>query len=132
MSLEKLAEAITSATDYLEDSMKTVSKEDDEDVSGLVWRAAAELEYALFLFSIMHQDASEGSSWNLRLRSKDVKVDSVLSSTIDLLKEAASSMEDGDLLEAHKKTWIARGYLLKLHTFFEKQRRRKKTGEKSS
>ncbi len=132
MSLEKLAETVKSAMVYLEDSIKTVSKEDDEDVSGLVWRAAAELEYALFLFSIMHQDAPEGSSWKLRLRLKDIEVDSVLSSTRDLLKEAASSMEDGNLLEAHKKTWMARGYLLKLHTFFEKQRKRKKTGKKSS
>jgi hypothetical protein len=131
MSLEKLAEAVKSAMGYLKDSKKTVSK-GDEDVGGLVWRAAAELEYALFLFSVMHQGASEGSAWKLRLRLKDIEVNSVLSSTIDLLKEAESIMEDGDLLEAHKKTWMARGYLLKLHTFFEKQRKRKKTGEKSS
>ena len=59
MRLEKVTRAITSAMGYLQDSMKVVSKMDE--VSGLVWQAAADLEYALFLFSMMHQDESESS-----------------------------------------------------------------------
>jgi len=132
MRLEKLTEAIVSARDHLEDSMKAVSKGSDEEVSGIVWRAAADLEYALFLFSIIHQDESGGSSWKLDLRSKDVEVDSVLASTRDLLEEVESKIEAGELREAHKKTWMARGYLLKLHNFFEKRTKLRKVAKKSS
>lgn len=132
MRLEKLTRAITSAMGYLEDSMKVVSKGNDEDVSGLVWRAAADLEYALFLFSIMHQDESESSSWKLGLHSKDVEIDSALASTRDLLKEATSIMKAGEIREAHKKTWMARGYLLRLQEFFEKKRKLQKAVKKSS
>ena len=130
MKLEKLARAITSATGYLEDSMKVISKMDD--VSGLVWRAAADLEYALFLFSIMHPDESESSSWKLGLHSKDVEVDSVLASTRDLLEEAENKIKAGALREAHEKTWMARGYLLRLHEFFEKRKKLEKAAKKSS
>ena len=132
MRLEKLAGAITSALGYLEDSMNVVSKRDDKGVSGLVWRAAADLEYALFIFSVMHQDESESSSWKLGLRSKEVEIDSVLASTRNLLEEAESKIKAGELREAHKKTWMARGYLLTLHEFFEKRRKLKKTAKKSS
>jgi len=112
--------------------MKFVSKGNDEDVSGIVWRVAADIEYALFLFSIGHQDESRSSSWKLDLRSKDVEVDSVLASTRDLLEEAESKIEAGELHEAHQKTWMARGYLLKLQEFFEKKRKLKKAAKKSS
>ena len=123
MRLEKLTGAIVSARGHLEDSMKVVSKGSDEDVSGIVWRAAADLEYALFLFSIMHQGESGSSSWKLGLRSKDVEVDSVLASTRDLLEEAESKIEAGELREAHQEIWMARGYLLRLQEFFEKKRK---------
>ena len=123
MRLEKLTGAIVSARGHLEDSMKVVSKGSDEDVSGIVWRAAADLEYALFLFSIIHQGESGSSSWKLGLRSKDVEVDSVLASTRDLLEEAESKIEAGELREAHQEIWMARGYLLRLQEFFEKKRK---------
>ena len=132
MRLEKLTRAITSAMGYLEDSMKAVSKRNDEDVSSLVWEAAADLEYALFLSSIMHQDESESSSWKLGLPSKEVEIDSILASTRDLLEEAKSKIKAGELREAHKKTWMARGYLLRLQEFFEKRRKLKKAAKKSS
>ncbi len=130
MSLEKLITAITSAMNCLEASMNVGSKVDD--VSSLVWRAAADLEYALFLFSIMHQDESESSSWKIDLHSKDVEIESVLRSAMEMLQRAESKIKDGELREAHKETWMARGYLLKLQEFFEKRRKLQKAAEKSS
>jgi len=132
MRLEKLTKGVTSAIRYLEDAMKTLSKGDDEEVSDLVWRAAAELEYSLFLFSLMHQEGSESSSWKLSLHSKDFKVNSVLESAKGLLEEVKSVMKAGEFHEAHKKTWIARGYLLRLQEFFEKRRKLKGATKKSS
>lgn len=125
MRLEKLTRAITSAMGCLEDSMKAVSQGND-DVNSLIWRAAADLEYALFLFSIMHQDESESSSWKQGLHSKEVEIESVLKSAMDMLQKAESSIKTGELRDAHKKTWMARGYLLRLQEFFEKRRKLKK------
>jgi len=130
MSLEKLSKAISSAMVYLEDSMKAVSEMDD--LSILVWRAAAELEYALFLFSIIHQGESESSSWKLGLHSKEVEIESILKSARDMLQKAESSMKTGELREAYRKTWMARGYLLRLQEFFEKKRKLEEAAEKSS
>jgi len=126
MELEKLTGAIASAMGYLEDAMKVESKGNDEDLSGLVWRAAADLEYALFLFSILRQDESESSSWKLGPHSKEVEIDSFLASAKGLLEEAESKIKAGEFREAHKRVWLARGHLLRLQGFFEKEKEKPK------
>lgn len=128
MRKEKITETITSAINHLEGSMEAFVKKDEKKVLYLVWQTAADLEYALFIFSLMHQDKSEISSWKLNPCSKQVEMESTLASVLSLLEEAKGSVETDDLLEAYKKTWIARGCLLKLHGIFEKRRR---DGEKS-
>jgi hypothetical protein len=40
----------------------------------------------------------------------------------DLLKEAKDNLNAENFHEAHKKTWMARDYLLRIHDFFEKRR----------
>ena len=128
---EKLISAVTSAVRYLEESLKSISEESNEGVSGLVWRAAADLEYALFLFSVMRQDDSEKSSWKLGAQSREIEVESVIVSARDLLKEAENSIEADELHEAHKNAWMARGYLLKLQQFFDKREKLRKAAAKS-
>lgn len=123
MKQEKIIESIASAINRLEGSMKTLAKKDEKNLVNLVWRAGADLEYALFLFSLMHQNESESSSWKIDLHSKQVEISSILSSVQNLLREAKDNMEAGELLGAHKKTWTARGRLLKVHDTFEKKRR---------
>jgi len=123
MKQEKIIESIASAINRLEGSMKALAKKDEKNLVNLVWRAGADLEYALFLFSLMHQNESESSSWKIDLHSKQVEISSILSSVQNLLREAKDNMEAGELLGAHKKTWTARGRLLKVHDTFEKKRR---------
>ncbi len=123
MKQEKIVESIASAINRLEGSMKALAKKDEKNLVNLVWRAGADLEYALFLFSLMHQNESESSSWKIDLHSKQVEISSILSSVQNLLREAKDNMEAGELLGAHKKTWTARGYLLRVHDTFEKKRR---------
>jgi len=124
----KIVEAIKSAINHLENSMKALVNGDENRVSDSVWRAAADLEYANFLFAIM-QDSSESRSWKLDLRSKQVEIGPLLMSAQDLLKEAESSLGISELQEVYKKTWMARGYLLKVQEILEKKR---KKGEKPS
>ncbi|MFQ5836577.1 MAG: hypothetical protein ACE5HG_01865 [Candidatus Bathyarchaeia archaeon] len=129
MKQKKLLKAITSAIAYLENSMEALVKKDEKKVVHFTWRAASDLEYALFLFSFMRQDETESSSWKLNPHPKQLEIGPLLITAQDLLKEAKDNFEADELHEAHKKTWMARGHLLRLHDFLEKKRR---IGEKAS
>jgi len=112
MRKKKIVWAITSAIKYFEESMKALVEKDEQGVMDSIWEASAELEYALFLFSLIQQEEVERSSWKLDLPSKQVEVRPILLSAQNLLKEAKSCIDIGELGKAHKKTWIARGLLL--------------------
>ena len=124
MKQENIFKAITSAIAYLEDSMEALVKNDEKKVAHFAWRAASDLEYAVFLFSLMHHDETESSSWKLNPKSKQVEMGPLLISAQDLLKEAKNSFEADELHEAHKKTWMARGQLLRVHDLLEKKLRK--------
>jgi len=108
--------------------MQALVNRDENGVAGSVWRAAAELEYTNFLFSII-QGESESRSWKLDPRSKQVEIGPLLVSAQDLLRKAENGLDVSELHEAYKQTWMARGYLLKIQEILEKRR---KKGEKSS
>lgn len=112
-----------SAINHLVGSRKALARKDEKNLVNLVWRAGADLEYALFLFSLMHQNESESSSWKIDSHSKQVEISSTLSSVQNLLREAKDNMKAGELPDAHKKTRMARGYLLRVHDTFEKKRK---------
>ena len=130
MKQENIFKAIMSAIAYLEDSMEALVEKDEKKVAHFAWRAASDLEYALFLFSLMHQDETESPSWKLNPKSKQLEIEPLLISAQDLLKEARNRFEANEVHEAHKKTWIARGQLLKFHDLLEKRLR--KDGKASS
>jgi hypothetical protein len=117
---QKLLNAITSALTYIESSIDIQAKGNQEMVIHLTWRAASELEYGLFLFSLRYPEHAESSLWKLP-SIKQPKMESLLDSTKELLREATQSLEADDLEEAYKKTWIARGQLLRVHDSFEKK-----------
>ncbi len=125
---QKIITAIKSSINHLENSMKALVNRDENGVAGSVWRAAAELEYANFLFSII-QNESQSNSWKLDPRSKQVEIGALLVSAQDRLREAGNGLDMSELNEAYKQTWMARGYLLKVQEILEKRR---KKGEKSS
>jgi len=131
MKQKNILKAITSAIAYLESSMEALVKKDEKKVVHFTWRASSDLEYALFLFSLMHQDESESSSWKLNPHPKQLEIGPLLISAQDLLKEAKDSFEADELREAHKKTWMARGHLLRVHDFFEKKRRKEEKASSS-
>jgi len=124
MKRENILENITSAINHLEESMKALLEKNEKKVTRFVWKAAADLEHALFLFSLMHQEETSSASWKLNPPSKQVEVGPTLVAAQDLLKEAKDSFEAEKFHEAHKKTWMARGHLLRIHDFFEKMRRK--------
>jgi hypothetical protein len=123
MQVQKISKAVTSALTYLEASIEAYAKGDENKVIQLIWHAASDLEYGLFLFSLINHDETPSSSWKLP-QSKKPETESLLASTQALLQEAAKNLEANDLKEAYKKTWIARGQLLMVHDFFEKKERK--------
>ncbi len=124
----EIVEAIRSAINHLKSSMKALGNRDKNEVAGSIWQAAAELEYVNFFFSLM-EDESESHSWKLNLPSKQVEIGSLIMSAQDLLKKTEGILDVGGLHEVYKKTWMARGYLLKVQEVLEKG---EKKGEKSS
>ena len=123
MQTQKLSKTVTSALAYIEDAIDIQTKGNEEKVMQLTWRAASDLEYGLFLFSLRNPEETRSSSWKLP-PIKQPKTESLLASTQDLLKEATKNVEADNLKEAHKKMWIARGQLLRIHDFFEKKHRK--------
>jgi len=121
MTLEtKITKAVLSAIKHLENSRRSVTEDNENLLANQVWKASAEVEYALFLFSILRQN-EQSHSWKVDLKSKEFKVAAVITSTQELFQKAKTSFENGDLLEAHKKIWMARGYLLKVQNILEKK-----------
>jgi len=123
MKHEKMMSAIESAIKNLENSMKALVNRDEKETLNHVWHAAADSEYALFLFSIMHQEESEGSSWKSSFHVKQVEIGPALALAQELLEEAIKNIEANELNEAYKKTWMAQRYLLEAQQIFEKRQR---------
>lgn len=124
MKQENIFNAIMTSMACLEESMMALARKDEKKVKHFTWRAASDLEYALFLFSLMHQDEKEWRSWKLDPKSRQLGIQPLLVSAQHLLEEARDSLEAGKVHEAHKRTWKARGQLLKVHDLFEKESRR--------
>ena len=121
MTLEtKITKAVLSAIKHLENSRRSITEDNENLLANQVWKASAEVEYALFLFSILRQN-EQSHSWKVDLKSKELEVAAVITSTQELLQKAKTSFENGDLLDAHKKIWMARGYLLKVQNILEKK-----------
>jgi len=123
MTLEqKITKAILSTLKHLENSKKSNAENNQDVLENQIWKASAELEYALFLFTVLRQNEDQNHSWKGNLKSRGLEFAPVIASTQELLKKAQTDFENGDLLEAHKNVWLARGHLLKVQNFLEKKR----------
>jgi len=123
MDREKILSAISSAIGYLENSSKLFSNKEEGETYNLVWRASSDVEYCLFLFSLLHPNEAESFSLKRESSSKQIEIPSVLTSALNMLEEAKSCIENDDFAKAHRKTWKARVYLFKVQKIFEKQRK---------
>jgi hypothetical protein len=119
----KMLKALKSAITYLDNSLSAMDKKDDNLLTDSVWHLAAELEYALFLFSITVQNGTDKSKWKLNPKLKKAEVGPTLVTVQDLLNEAEKSMRNEELLDAYKSAYIARNYILKVQKDFAKKKR---------
>jgi hypothetical protein len=123
MNREKILSAITPAVNHLENSLKLLSNGKEEETFNMVWRASSDVEYCLFLLSLLHPNQTTSLSLKHQSSSKQTETKPALTSALEMLKEAKNSLEKDDLVKAQEKTWQARGYLLKAQEIFEKKRK---------
>ncbi|MEM3576974.1 MAG: hypothetical protein QXX51_00765 [Candidatus Bathyarchaeia archaeon] len=118
----KVTTAITSALSYLENSIEALNKKDYDAFAKNVWHVVAELEYALFLFSMIIQD-DVASKLKSDPDPKKVELNQVLASASHFLKNAETLIKDGKFSDAYGKVRNARNYVLKVQEEFSKRRR---------
>ena len=122
--------ALKSAAALLEDAMKAVLKKDETKIRELVWKASSELEYALFVLSLMINEDEKLTKtkmkWNVNPNYRN-DLGAVLVSAQDLTVEAQKLLDKKHFKEAYRRVKAARNYLLRLHEAFEKQRKAKRS-----
>jgi len=120
---ERILKPLKSTMAYLEKSVQALNKKDENLFDGNLWHAAAELEYALFLFSVMFQNESSLLKWKPNPELKKTEVGPMLTEAKNLLNKAEKCMVNEKLLDAYKSADIARHYLLKVHEDLVKKKR---------
>ena len=120
---EKMLRSLKIARTHLEKSMLALNKNAEDSFDKSLWDAAAELEYALFLFSMTSQSEADTSKWKLNPDLKKIETGSILVEAENLLKEAEKSMANKELQNAYRSAYIARHYLLKVQENLAKKKR---------
>lgn len=120
---EKILKALKLAITHLDNSVQAMDKRDENSLADGIWHVGAELEYALFLFSIAAQGEIDTSKWKLNPKLKKVELGSTLVAVQDLLSEAEKCMRNKKLPDAYKGACIARDWILKIQKDFAKKKR---------
>jgi len=120
---KKILKALSAAAAFLDGSMLALDEKDDDSLADGVWHVAAELEYALFLFSIVVQDEIDKSKWKLRPKLAKAEAGLMLVTVRGLLDKAEECMGEGQLLDAFRRTYIARGCVLKIQKDLDRKKR---------
>jgi hypothetical protein len=123
MNREKILNTIKSAIGYLENSLELLAKRKEEETFNSLWQASSDVEYCLFLLSLLHSEEPKGFATKQSSSSKQMEVQPALASALDTLKKAKSNIENDNLMEAQEKAWEARNYLFRVQEIFEKKRK---------
>lgn len=118
----KVATTIASALRYLENSMEALNKKDYDALAKNVWHVVAELEYALFLFSIIIQN-DVASKPKADPDPKKVELNQILADASHFLKNAETLVSYGKFSDAYGSVRNARNYVLKVQEELLKRRR---------
>jgi len=119
---EKILQSLKSAVMYLENSAIALDKKDGDLLVDSIWHVAAELEYALFLFSIKTQNESDTLKLKPSLEFKNADVDTMLADMKNLLNEAERFFLNGRLQDAYKSAYAARHCILKIREDLAKKK----------
>lgn len=119
---EKITRALTSCQAYLEKSIAAAKGVSEEyDIS--VWHAAAELEYALFLFSLKNANSDVTPKWKTESTDRSDPPAKLLQKAQVLVAKSRTSGISGKWLEAYKGAFAARHILLRIQRESAKKKR---------
>lgn len=120
---EKIAKALASCEAYLEESIAALKSACEESDSWL-WHAAAELEYALFLFSLKSPDEDVTLNWKTGSYDRSDSAAKLLNTVQNLVVQSKESIAAGNWLQARKYAYAAGSILLRI----QREHTRKKRG----
>ncbi len=108
-SNDKILKALESAANYLGKSISALSSGDENSFAEHFWHVAAELEYALFMFSLTFQEKNvDKSKWKPNPDIKKDDIHNVLAEVRSLLDDAKRLLISGEVLDAYKDVYVAR------------------------
>jgi hypothetical protein len=120
---EKIAKALTSCEAYLDKSIAAL-KSASEELDSWTWHAAAELEYALFLFSLRKADEDVTLKWRAESPDGNRSPAELLNTVQNLVVHSRESAASGSWLQGRKYAYAARSVLLRI----QREHARKKMG----
>ncbi|MCS7125032.1 MAG: hypothetical protein NZ932_06455 [Candidatus Bathyarchaeota archaeon] len=127
---ERISRALLSVLDYLNKSISNFKNEDEKAFFSDVWHVAAELEYTLFLLSLIVGNENNTSQTKLNHELKSLPTDQVMLKVKDLVSEAQESIRNGDFMKAYKSAYLARHYVFRVQESLTEKKRETDRGKK--
>jgi hypothetical protein len=122
-SNDKVLRALESATSYLEKSISALKSGNENSFTEHFWHVAAELEYALFMFSLIFKEEIDKSKWKPNPEMKRDNVNDVLAEVRSLLDNAKKFLASGKVLNAYKSVYVARHCVFAVEENLAKKKR---------
>jgi len=123
-SNDKVLRALESATGYLEKSFLALKSGNENSFIENFWHVAAELEYALFMFSLIFKEEEiDKSKWRPNPEIKRDNVNDVLAEVRSLLDNAKKFLAGGKMLDAYKSVYVARHRVFAVEENLAKKKR---------
>jgi len=123
MQQDKIEAALTAASKHIEESIGAYARNDEKAMSNSLWTASSEMEYAVFLLSLLQGDNSKTPSKQSSSTKQSMELQSSLTFTQKLLASAKANVHAGDCKKGYEEAWTARNLLLKVQDFVEKKRK---------
>lgn len=118
---EKAVKALVSCEVHLGKSISALDSS-SEEFDNLIWHAAAELEYALFLFSLKGSEDDVTLIGKAESRYRSDSTAERLDTVQTLIAQSKKSIDAGDWLRAHKCAYDGSNILLRI----QRERAKKK------
>jgi hypothetical protein len=120
---DKILKALETALNRLDEAISALKSKNENAFSNGVWHVAAELEYALFLFSLAVGSENSMPVDKPNPELKNMQIGNVVLKVKELVSEAQKSIKDGQLLNAYKSAYLARHHIFKVQESLNKKKR---------
>ena len=124
MRQDKIEAALTTALKHIEEAISAHSHNDEKTMSNSLWSTSAEIEYAVFLLSLLQSDKSNTNLKQASSAKQSAEPESTLNIAQQLLKSAKEKVLVGEYAKGYAEAWTAQNILLKLERSLESKRKK--------